>query len=499
MNTKIAAGALGLSLLLSLTAVIVSTRGLNQRNLDGEQATEVDSPAKVSSSEVAWPQPVKSTPVKSGAAGPPAGNSAVGSPTVTPAGEQTLNSTAGSTAEQASVRLPGQAVVVSKDALEDEATRAAEQLLELLPNNANALHVKAMLNAQLHNTAEAEELWTKCIELDPTSEPYYINLAAIAIDRGENQLAIDTLRAANERGIQSADINHHLGVALNNIGESAAAAEIARQTLASLPDSGAHWFILGQAQLQSGELEEAETSLKRALELGGHSKALYFALFNVSARLGKKEAAQEYRTQYSSFKEVELKVEERYQILSEAEALRVCISILSEAVALYRAIPDLQTAEHYLLRILALEPDNLPACQDLLEIYVKRRELANEISVRQRITELNSTNLLNYLLLAKALSQTGAQQAAEAQIKLAISLAPQMVTGYAAMADFLLEQSQPSQAQWYVEQAIRIKPSRQGFELLARTLAEQGKLTESRAALEMSKLPEPSTPTEDSK
>lgn len=387
----------------------------------------------------------------------------------------------------ASIQLPASPVAASRDALEAEAEHEAKQLIELLPDNANALHVMAMLYAQLHKTAEAEELWLKCVELDPSTEPYYINLAAIAIDRGDNQLAIDTLRKAIDQGIESPDINHHLGVALNSVGESTEAAEVAEKTLASSPNSGAHWFILGQAQQQLGQFAEAEQSLRRAMELGGSTKPLYFALFNVCMRLGKKDEAIEFKTRYDAIKEVELDVQERYQILSEAEARRICVSILAEGVALYRAMRDEATAEHLLLRILALDNQNLAACEELVAIYVSRQELANEILMRQRIIELNSTNLLNYLLLAKAHVQAGEPQAAEAQIKLAISLAPQMVTGYAAMADFLLEQQQPGKAQWYVEQAIRLKPTPQGFELLAKTLSAQGKSDESRAALEMAK------------
>lgn len=400
---------------------------------------------------------------------------------------------------KAAIQLPLAPIAASKDALEEEAEREANKLIKLLPNNANARHILAMLNAQLHKTAEAEELWKQCIELDPNSEPYYINLAAIAIDRGENQFAIETLRRAIAEGIESADINHHLGVALNSVGESAAAAEVANKTLARSPNSGSHWFILGQAQQQLGQFVEAEKSLKRALELGGRSKALYFALFNVCMRQGKKEEASDFKARYDSFKDVELNVEERYQILSEAEARRVCVSILAEAVALYRAMDDQRMSEHLLLRILALDNDNLAACEDLVTIYARRQELGNEIVIRQRIIELNSTNLLNYLLLAKALVLAGEPEAAEAQIKLAISLSPQMVTGYAAMADFLLEQKHPIKAQWYVEQAIQLKPTSQGFELLAKTLAAQGKTAESTAALRMAKQAAANLQSEDTK
>ncbi len=484
MNTRLAVGLVGLSLLLSLCAVLMSGAAIM------ELAVQQSPPAIAGPSAAIDPE-----------------IAAVASPAqVTDEVRKDEDEAIGITRParltsiaQATIQLPSSPVTASKEALEAEAEREAQQLIELLPNNANALHVKAMLYAQLHKTAEAEELWLKCVEIDASSEPYYINLAAIAIDRGDNQTAIDTLRKAIGKGIKSPDINHHLGVALNSVGESAEAATVAEETLASSPNSGAHWFILGQAQQQLGQFAEAEQSLRRAMELGGNTKPLYFALFNVCMRLGKKDDALGFKASYDAIQEVDLDVQERYQILSEAEARRICVSILAEAVALYRAMGDQSTAEHLLLRVLAVDNDNLAACEELVAIYVQRQELANEILLRRRIIELNSTNLLNYLLLAKAHVQAGEPQSAEAQIKLAISLAPQMVTGYAAMADFLLEQQQPSKAQWYVEQAIRLKPTRQGFELLAKTLSAQGKAEASQAALEMAKQADTRSTTQEPK
>lgn len=473
MNTKLAVGSIGLSLLLSLVAVLLSSVALRPP----KSADAVPAIAKVS--QTAELPPVQSN-VDMGKV-----NAA------TPHGAATRHSPA--TADQplassASIVLPTSAAVATAQTLEEEAQRVANDLVALLPNNANALHVLAILQAQLHNTSEAAELWKKCLELDPNAEPYYLNLAAIAIERGENELAIDTLHAANTQGIESAEINHHLGIALNGVGQFVQAAQVAQKTLDTQPGSAAHWFILGRAQQQQGKSEEAEASLKRALALGSQSKELYFALFNVCMRLGKKDEAIDFKQHYDGFKEVELNLDERYEILTEAEARRICVSILSEAAALYRALDDLAMTEHLLLRILALEPKNLAACEELASIYDQRGEPANEIVVRQRIIELDRTDLLNYLLLAKAHVRAGAPESAEAQIKLAISLAPQMVTSYAAMADFQMEINQPQKAQWYVEQAVRLKPTSQGFKLLAKTLAAQGKVEESKLALDMAGL-----------
>lgn len=464
MNSKLAVGLTGLSLLLSLCAVLLS--GVAWRatqNTNAAQAT------------AELPRMLELPPTQPS---PASDRIETATPKIHPPTSQPL-------ANSASITLPSAAAVATAETLEQEAERVANGLIELLPDNANALHVLAILKAQLHKTSEAAELWKRCLELDPEAEPYYLNFAAIAIERGENQLAIDTLRAAAAHGIASAEINHHLGIALNSVGQFAEAAAVAQDTLDKQPSSGAHWFILGRAQLQQGLFAEAEVSLKRALELGSHSKELYFALFNVCMRQGKKAEALEFKQGYDAFKEVKIDLDERYKILSEAEARRICVSVLAEAGVLYHALQDLQMTEHLLLRVLALEPKNLTACQELAEVYDQRGEPANEIVIRQRIIQLDPSDLLHYLMLAKTQVRAGAPQLAEAQIKLAISLAPQIVTGYAAMAEFQMELDQPQTAQWYVEQALRLKPTVPGYKLLAETLAAQGKVDESKLALDM--------------
>ncbi len=99
-----------------------------------------------------------------------------------------------------SVLLPTSAAPATKEDLEAEAEFVVNRLAAFLPGEARALHVKAMLFAQLHRTQEALQLWTECIQLDAAIEPYYVILAAIAIDRGEIDLAIDTLQSAKAAG-----------------------------------------------------------------------------------------------------------------------------------------------------------------------------------------------------------------------------------------------------------------------------------------------------------
>lgn len=385
-------------------------------------------------------------------------------------------------AMEATLRLPKLEVPAGKDELEAEAKFVVAELLQFYQDDARALHVSAMLNAQLHNTAEAQSQWERCVELEPDVEVYYVNLAAIALDRGDAEAAVETLRAAQQRGIESADMLHHLGVALLSLGEAEQALEIADQVLTGMPNDGAQWLIRGQAQLKLGDTAAAEESLKKAVALGVKTKAAYFSLLNACLRNGKREEAIGYREIYQGFQEKKLAADERYQVLSEAEARRVCISTLGESAALYRQRSEFQSAEHLYLRMLTLSPEHKAALSDLADIYRSSGKLAEEIVVCDRLTEVDPLNLINYLLLAKAASRLGQTEKAEAAIKLAISMSPQSVTGYAAMAQFLMEEDQTEKALWYLKRAVRLKPTKEGMQLLSRALRRLGR---EREALEV--------------
>ena len=50
------------------------------------------------------------------------------------------------------------------------------------------------------------------------------------------------------------------------------------------------------------------------------------------------------------------------------------------------------------------------------------------------------------------------------------------------MTDFFLEQNQPEKAIWYVNHALKLEPSKQGFLLLAKTFRAMGQEVQAQKA-----------------
>lgn len=384
---------------------------------------------------------------------------------------------------QPTIMLASVPVPAATESLQQEATDVAEELRTRFPNLPEALHVVAMLSAQLRQTGEAEKLWQKCIELSPKHEAYYVNLAAVAIDRGNSELAVETLRQAMDAGCTSVDVRHHLAIALTNLGRCEEAEGVIEKAFVDAPQSAACWLVLGQTQLKLGKAEQAEASLRKAIELGSRVPAAYFALGNACARLGKDEEAAKYRKLFAELKATEpLPESERYQILSLAEARRTAVTTLCEAATVHAWQGDLLEAERLLLRAIAIDPVNAATCRALASLYQGAKMLAEERVVRQRLVDLEPNGFANYLHLAKVCAELGEPAAAEAALKLALAIRPGTADAYATLAQFYLQAGKASHARWFAQEAIRREPSEEGYRFLASTCRLLGDETAAKAA-----------------
>lgn len=376
---------------------------------------------------------------------------------------------------RAAITLPTVPVAATVEQLREEAQRAADELRERFPGLPDALHVAALFHALVRETEKAEKLWHQCIRLDPKRAAYYVNLAAIAMDRGDSRLAEKTLREAMRAGCSSVDVDHHLGLCLTSQGRCDEAEQVLQKALAQYPRSGACWTALGEAQLKLGKAAEAETSLRKALALGSRSASVYFALANACARQGKNQQAAEYRKTFEELKTAQpLDKQQRFQVLSAAEARRNAVTILREAAAVHLRQENSLASEALLLRAIALDPADPETCRALAAIYQGAGMLAEERVVRQRLVEIEPHNPANYLHLAKVCAESGDPESAEAVLKLALAIRPQWVEGYASLAQFCLQIGKARHARWFAQEVLRRQPSREGYEFLATTCRALG-------------------------
>ena len=387
------------------------------------------------------------------------------------------------------------AIPASAEQLKHEAEQVAKALQAKFPDRHEALHVVAMMHAQLRQTAEAEKLWQKCIKLAPKNEQYYVNLAAVAMDRGNSQLAAESLEQAVASGTSSPDVLHHLAVAQMDLGKCEEAERTIERTLQPNPRFSAGWVVLGQTQLKLGKVVEAENSLRKALALGSQSAEVYFALSNAVARQGKKDEAESFRKKFSELKATQpLDTQQRFQILSAAEARRNTVALLTEAAMVYSWQGDFLESERLLLRAMALDPANVASCRELANLYRQANMKPEERVLRRRLVEIEPHDFSNHLNLAKLSAELGELESAEAALKVAISLQPDRLDGYAVLAQLYQQSGRHKQARWFAQEAVIRQPTAEGYRFLAKTCEQVGDNAGADAALEMARKLDPVPP-----
>lgn len=374
---------------------------------------------------------------------------------------------------QPAVSLLATAVPATTEQLHHESEQVGKKLLLQFPELPEALHVVALMHAQLRQTAEAENLWRKCIELAPKNEQYYVNLAAVAMDRGNSQLAAETLERAVTSGMSSPDLLHHLAVAQMELGKCDEAQHTIETALQTHPQFSAGWVVLGQSQLKLGKVVEAEQSLRKALALGSQSAEVYFALANAVARQGKNDEAEEFRKKFSELKATQsLDKQQRFQILTAAEARRNAVALFTEAAVVHSWQGDFLESERLLLRALALDPTNIASCRSLANLYRQANMKPEERVLRRRLVDIEPLDFSNHLNLAKLSAELGELESAEAALKVAIALQPDRLDGYAVLAQLYQQSGRLKQARWYAQEAVNRKPTAEGYRYLS-TICEQ--------------------------
>ena len=234
-------------------------------------------------------------------------------------------------APQARVMLASTPAPATAEQLQEEATEVAEELRARFPDLPEALHVVAMLSAAVAADRRGGEAVAKSASrLSPETREATTSiwLPSPWIGATANWLPT-TLQQALDAGCASADVRHHLAIALTNLGRGAEAEGVIQKALADAPQSPACWLVLGQAQLKLGKAVEAEASLRKAIDLGSRSPTVYFALGNACTRQGKEEEAAKFRERFTELKASQpLDPQQRYQVLSTAEARGTAVTTL---------------------------------------------------------------------------------------------------------------------------------------------------------------------------
>ncbi len=142
---------------------------------------------------------------------------------------------------------------------------------------------------------EAEALYGRILEAEPGQPDCLHFLGVLKHRRGDNDAAVDLLRAAVDRAPDYADACNSLGNVLSQTGRLEEAEAAYRRAVALRPDFAEAYNNLGVVLKDLDKLEEAAAVLSKALEMTADNLQTLHNLGNVLRRQGKyAEAAEAY-------------------------------------------------------------------------------------------------------------------------------------------------------------------------------------------------------------
>ncbi len=162
-----------------------------------------------------------------------------------------------------------------------EAERIYRQVLQVDPQNAQALCLLGTLALRAGQLEAAVHLLHGAIRQNPAEAGYFVNLAEALRRQGKLAESIACSRKAIELNPRVAVAYANLGLTYLEHGEAPASAAAYRQAILLEGANAEHHIGLGRALFEAGELSDAELSLRRAVELAPNNGSAQFNLGRV--------------------------------------------------------------------------------------------------------------------------------------------------------------------------------------------------------------------------
>lgn len=171
------------------------------------------------------------------------------------------------------------------------AKERADALLERYPEQAELWRLSAICALQQGELAAAQGALDRALELAPNSVESWCNLASVYTAGGRFSDAERALRRALAISPQHAAALNNLGSLLDARGDYHGAADCFAKAIVQKPDYARAWLNQAAALLAVRQLDRAEASARRAIQLAPHWGDAQLVLGNVLDANGRKPAA----------------------------------------------------------------------------------------------------------------------------------------------------------------------------------------------------------------
>ena len=378
-----------------------------------------------------------------------------------------VHSTKGSEVVQNEVRSvdlsnPGEAWTTEQT--QEKLIAVATELSTNFPSDPNAHHVAGMIYAELKQTKKGEEAWRRCLALKPNGVGPYVGLATLLMDRGEETEAIELLEGVFISGRRSADsrsaeLFKTLASGLTQQGELERADGVVKEGIRIFPGNPSLWLQLGLVEMQLQQFSAAESSIKKAIELGDRSTSTLNVLTTALSRQGKLDDVKILQAELETRKKTgKADSSDSFQAEYAVAFRKLASPLLKMASAVAKANNGTAIAEDWLLQAMAMAPEDASILMELSSLFRQLNRNEDALKVHQKLLQMQPSNILNYINLASVATQLGRWELAEEVLVEAAAKFQDVAFPCGEMARLALAQRNFRAAREWSEKAWTIEP-----------------------------------------
>ncbi|MGD0463399.1 MAG: tetratricopeptide repeat protein [Tepidisphaeraceae bacterium] len=335
------------------------------------------------------------------------------------------------------------------------------QALEVRPDNSEALGLLGVCLFKQDRKADACEVLTQAVSLDPGDADAHYNLAEVLA-------AMDQTEAAQKSYFRCIEVDSSHPTALRRLAELrarkkdyAGAVDAAQQALGQTPEDAELMFWTAQQMILAGQIKDASALLRRATSLAPENLRGQVFQFNTAISNNDIDGATETIERACKL------APDNQQVLLARFLLYYRIRWLKEAA---------DAGSEYVKRF----PDDADAHYTLACAFQEQKELGGAALGFARYIELRPERAVGYARLGHVLLHVGHLKDAETQLKKALELDPKLIPAHMHLS-YVLDRIPTRQAEAVaaVRAALEIDPrDTEALNWLAMLLTKQGKHTE---------------------
>ncbi len=305
--------------------------------------------------------------------------------------------------------------------------------------NAGSLLQEALAHHQAGRLQEALPLYEKVLEMEP-DQPDALHLCGLVCHQvGRGEQAAELIGRAVEINAESALYRTNFAIVLNMIGRFPDAEEAAEGATNLAADNAEAWHHLGIARLGMNNFGAAEAALKKATGLEPNNAEYLNNLGTAYRNLGQNDQA----------------VEAFRQAVDSDPDFAVGQTNLAEAL---KRTGDIAEAEALCMKVIESHPGHASAYHVLGGILMLRMAYEAAVEAFNKYLELAPNQAKGYVALASVQNILGEYDAAEQNLNRALEINPQSASTLQSIGSLLLQKGDKVEAVEKFKAVIALDP-----------------------------------------